>query len=394
MKTTMLRAAVAGFAALTIAGSVALAQPKTGTVKFGLNESLSGEFMPVGVPPAAAVRMAVKEINDAGGFKVGDTTYRIQLIESDNKSVPASTVAGITELVEDDGVKFVFGPTQSGLAVQTAEITQPAKVIQISAATLWQSKGMLSDPKLPLLFGTQNPVPAITKFDIAAMQQMHVRKVVMISQDDSTTKSIFPSFPADLKAAGIDLVSILFPTNSTDLTSYVSRAKGENPDMIYFFFPQVRVDEVLRSVIDLNASPMFGGRAINPKAAVSTAIGKPIAIPFYTSFSSPSFEFPPNQKVEAFRERLLKFDPAVDGGHATFAFFSYDFVPMLVEAMKKAGTVEDTAAIGKALSELTYDGVIGKICFGKEMRTAYSDGGLIYVTNGKIESKSLPSPCQ
>ena len=390
MNKAWLRGALAGLATLAIGISGALAQ---GVVKFGLNESLSGEYAPVGIPPAAAVRMAVKEINDAGGFKVGDKTYRIELIEADNQSQPASSIAGITKLVEDDGVKFVFGPTQSGLAVQTASITQPANVIQLSAATLWQSRGMLSDKQMPLLFGTQNPVPAITRFDLAALQQMHAKKVVMLSQDDETTRSIFPSFPADLKAAGIDLSIILFPTNATDFTSYVSRAKSENPDMIYFFFPQARVNEVLRPVLDLHAAPMFGGRAINPQAAVSTSIGKPIPIPFYSSFSSPSFEFPPNDKVAAFRDRLFKFDPAVAGGHATFAFFSYDFVPMLVEAMKKAGTVENTAAIGKALSALTYDGVIGKICFGEEMRTAYSDGGLIFVNDGKIDSRTFPSPC-
>jgi ABC-type branched-subunit amino acid transport system substrate-binding protein len=267
-------------------------------------------------------------------------------------------------------------------------------VIHFSAASLWQSRGLLNDPEKPLLFGTQNPVSAITRFDIAGMKEIGAKKVALISQDDETTKSTTPSLIEDARAEGIEIIPILFPTNATDLTSYVSRAKAEGADMVYFFFPQARVSEVLRATLDLQAAPTFGGRAINPKAAVSDAIGKPIPIPFYSSFSSPSFEFPPNEKVQSFRDRLLAFEPEVAGGHATFSFFSYDFVPMLVEAMKKAGTVDDTAAIGKALQEITYEGVIGKICYsGGEMRTAHSDGGLIFVRDGKIDSRVFPSPC-
>lgn len=387
--------AAIGTFALALSAGGASAQTKTGTVKIGLNESLSGAFQPVGVPPAAAVRMAVKEINDKGGFTVAGVNYKLTITESDNQSTPASALAGITKLVEDEKVKFMFGPTQSALAIQTAEVTVPADVIHFSAASLWQSRGLLSDPSRPLLFGTQNSVAYINQFDIAGIKELGAKKVVMITQDDDTSKSIFPRLIPDMKEAGIDLVIILFPTNTADLTPYVIRAKNEKPDLIYYFFPQARTGEVLRTAIDLNAAPMFGGRAISPKAAMSDAIGKPISIPFFTTFASPSFDYPPNAKVQDFRDRLVAFDKNVAGPVASFAFFSYDFVYMLVEAMKKAGTVDDTAKIGKALDQLTYDGVIGKICFGKDnMRTAVNDGGLIFVKDGKVDSRTIPSPCK
>src|ERR1700716_2633748 len=97
-------------AALALSASGAIAQGRTGTVKIGINEELSGAFVSVGVPPAAGVKMAIKEINDKGGFVVGGTTYRFQVIEVDNQSQTASAVAGMTKLVEDDKVQVVFGP--------------------------------------------------------------------------------------------------------------------------------------------------------------------------------------------------------------------------------------------------------------------------------------------
>jgi len=398
MEATMmgkqLRALALACAAIAVTASGAFAQSKTGVVKIGLNESLSGNFQPVGVPPAAAVRMAVKEINDKGGFVVGDTKYTLALVETDNQSNPSTALATITKLVEDDKVKFIFGPTQSALAIQTTEVTVPNNVIHFSAASLWQSRGLLNDPKKRLLFGTQNPVRAINAFDIDALKGMGAKKVAFVSQDDDTTKSIFPHYTDDLKAAGIQLDLVLFPPNTADLTPFISRAKSLSPDLVFFFFPQARVNEALRPTLALNAAPMFGGRAISPNAAVSQAIGKPIPIPFFTTFASPSFDYPPTDKVKAFRERLLAFDRNANSPLASFAFLTYDFVPMLVEAMKKAGTVEDTAKIAAALREITYDGVIGKICFGREMQTARYDGGIIFVRDGKVDSRVVPSPCK
>lgn len=380
--------------ALAGVSAAALAQGKTGVVRIGMNESLSGQWQPVGVPPAAAVRMAVKEINDKGGFTIGDTKYTLSLVETDNQSNPSSALAGVTKLVEDEKVKFVIGPTQSTMAIQTADVTVANDVIHLSAASLWQSRGLLKDPKKPLLFGTQNPVEAIAQFDIAALKEFGVKKFAFVSQDDEVTKSIFPSFIDDMKAAGITPELVLFPPNTADLTPFVSRAKSLSPDLIFFFFPQARVNEVIRPALDLNAAPMFGGRGISPLAAVSQAIGKPIPIPYFTTFASPSFDYPPNDKVKAFKERLVAFDKNVAGPLATFAFFSYDFVPMLVEAMKKAGSVDDTKKIAAALREVTYDGVIGKICFAKTMQTAQYDGGIIFVKDGKVDSRTVPGPCK
>jgi branched-chain amino acid transport system substrate-binding protein len=387
-------ALVSSLLAATFMSAPISAQDKIGTVKIGLNESLSGSFQAVGLPPAAAVRMAVKEINEAGGFDVGDTKYTLELIETDNQSQPASAMAGITRLVEDEGVKFVFGPTQSALAVQSAEVTQPADVIQFSAATLWQSTGMLSDPSKPLLFGTQQPSADIARFEVAALEEVGAKKVVLLTQDDETSKSIFPSLLPQLEAAGIAVETVLFPTDTNDLTSYVTRAKAAGPDAIFFFWPQSRVNEVLRPVIDLAAADNFGGRQLSPSAALGSATGSAIPITFFSSYASPNFEYPPNEKIRAYRERLLAFEPAVSGAFGSFSFWGYDFVPMLVEAMKRAGTVDDTKAIAEALGTMTHEGVIGKICFGKEMRTARSDGGLVFVRNGQIDSRVFPSVCE
>ena len=385
---------------LALAGAV-LAWPlaghaqKSGEVKIGINESLSGNFAAIGAPTTSAIRMAAKEINDKGGFKIGDTTYTLKIIEYDNKSNTAGAVAGMNSLIEDNGVKFVFGPTVSPLASQSEEISVPAKVIHLSGATSWQANGDLSNPNKPLLFGTQMNFNRISDIDAAAFKLLGAKKVALLGQDDDVLKAVVPGITKSLTAAGIASVVVPFPIGTADFSPYITRIKSENADGIYFTFPQARAIEALRYVVDFKAAQNgFGGRNLDPDIALKNAIGGPIPTPFFTTGNTPSFQYPPNEKVKAYAERLLAFAPNVAGPNVTLSFFNYDFVAMLVEAMKQAGSVTDTTKIGATLTGLTYDGVIGRICFGKDIRTAGLDGGLVIVRDGKVKSEEFPSSCK
>ena len=66
------RAAFAGLLGLALAGPTAWAADKELTI--GVNDALTGPGAVYGQPQANAISMAAKEINDAGGIKVGADT--------------------------------------------------------------------------------------------------------------------------------------------------------------------------------------------------------------------------------------------------------------------------------------------------------------------------------
>src|SRR5262249_34934269 len=76
-------------------------------VAIGLNESLSGNSAVYGLPNAVGVRLAVKKINDAGGFQVGGKTYTFKVTEIDNRSDGAQAVSAAVKLTGDNGIKFL-----------------------------------------------------------------------------------------------------------------------------------------------------------------------------------------------------------------------------------------------------------------------------------------------
>src|SRR5580692_805248 len=94
--------------ALLAAAVPALASAQTGTVKLGQIEAQTGPNAIYGYMSSQGVPIAVDEINKGGGFKVGDTTYKLDLIASDTRGDPKEASIQLKKMLETDGIQFVF----------------------------------------------------------------------------------------------------------------------------------------------------------------------------------------------------------------------------------------------------------------------------------------------
>src|SRR3977135_3037190 len=113
MKRYFKRFLAGGMLAVAIPG-LAFAQA---TVKLGQIEAQTGPNAIYGYMPSQGVPIAVDEINKAGGFKVGDTTYKFELIALDTRGDPKEATIQLKKLLEQDKAKFVFGPFLSNVFV-------------------------------------------------------------------------------------------------------------------------------------------------------------------------------------------------------------------------------------------------------------------------------------
>jgi len=126
---------------LVVAASVAVWQltstPSERTIKIGL---VAPYQIPVGQDMDRAARMAVKEINDAGGIYVADlgTNLKIELIIADTENAnPEVAVTAVTRAVKQDNVDLLIGGFSSGatLADQVVAIEERVPFIITGAST-------------------------------------------------------------------------------------------------------------------------------------------------------------------------------------------------------------------------------------------------------------------
>ena len=115
---------------------------------FGLVMSFSGWFQPIDADTIAGAKLAVEEINAAGGV-LGQP---IEIVEFDNKSDPPLGADGAVEVI-GKGAKAILFPSDFDFGAPGAYVAQQSDVIAFSGA---------SDPKFgvqgvgPLAYSTSN----------------------------------------------------------------------------------------------------------------------------------------------------------------------------------------------------------------------------------------------
>ncbi len=89
-------------------------------VKVGFNFPKSGPYSRMGVDQWRAAKIAVDEINQAGGI-LGKT---VQIVWRDSQSQVPVTRQNVAELIEKERVRMVFGGVSSAVAIASGELCQ------------------------------------------------------------------------------------------------------------------------------------------------------------------------------------------------------------------------------------------------------------------------------
>src|SRR5690554_7851891 len=84
-----------------------------GTLKVGLIVELTGDMPAVGTSSRSAARLAVDELNSAGGLEVDGRPYRIELVIEDNSAKADQSAAVTNKLINQDQVLAIVGPNAS-----------------------------------------------------------------------------------------------------------------------------------------------------------------------------------------------------------------------------------------------------------------------------------------
>jgi len=124
---------VAKTAAATPAKTAVAVTPSAGgPLKIGLLLSFTGDLSDFGPAHENAARLAVKEINAAGGV-LGKP---IEVVKGDDATDPSQGVSEATRLINVEHVQVILGALASGVTLPVAEsVTGPNHILQISEAS-------------------------------------------------------------------------------------------------------------------------------------------------------------------------------------------------------------------------------------------------------------------
>jgi len=100
-------------------------------IRIGLNYPKTGPYEVQGMEQWRATRLAVKEINDAGGI----LGKKIEIIWRDSQSRAGLTTKNVRELIDQYNVTMVFGGSSSGVAIAAANVCQEKGILFFGTLT-------------------------------------------------------------------------------------------------------------------------------------------------------------------------------------------------------------------------------------------------------------------
>lgn len=203
-----------------------------GPIKIGLSASMTGECANYGEAFFGGAKLAVKEINDAGGIN----GRKIELVVEDDKCSSEVGVNAFNKLVNIDKVVAIAGPLFSPVALPGTPIAQNAGVptmIMAAAPNL---------TKIGDYIFRNYPSDAFQgKFTAEFVyNNLGKRKAAVIYVKNVWGQGIKNVFIERFKQLGGEVVydeGIL--QDSTDLRTQITKAKATGPDVLYFpVYPQ------------------------------------------------------------------------------------------------------------------------------------------------------------
>jgi branched-chain amino acid transport system substrate-binding protein len=306
------------------------------------------------------IEIAIDEVNANGGVKIGNKVYEFKLIPYDDKYTPDGALAAANRLVYEDKVKFIFGSLGSAPLLAEQTVTEKEKVIVLTAAA---TKSALSPTKLY----TFRILPSCTEYtgpEVAwvAKKFSNLKSIVICVPNDETGKSQSEDSIAAYNKSGIKILSTEFYERGTsDMAPLVSRVLRFNPDGVETDGSApgdaANIYKTLRDMGYKGLLLRLGGTEATE--AMLKAAGQAALEGFL--YSADADLENPSGKLADFIAEYKKRSPGTLGGAAIYGYESFQ---MLLLAMQKAGTVEDTDAVRLALEKLEYNGSIGKLRWG------------------------------
>ncbi len=201
-------------------------------IVIGTHQDLSGPIKVWGVPVSNGMKMAVEEINAAGGIN----GRKLKLILEDNGYDPKKAVLASQKMVERDKVFAMIGPMGSPTVLAAQDILFDAGVLQLFPLTAAEFTFKF-DPNKPqerLKFNNLLPYVESTRAALKYMMEAKsFKKPCIMHQDDEYGKNVLDGFTQQLEAMKVPAASVTsYKRGASDFSAQVAKMKSDGCDLV------------------------------------------------------------------------------------------------------------------------------------------------------------------
>lgn len=345
---SMVAALAAGVAVfgLAFSGAAYAADP----IKIGLTGPFTGGSSSMGVSMRDGVKLAVDEVNKAGGV----LGRPLQLVERDDEAKNEVGVQIAQELINKEGVVATLGYINTGVALASQRFYQEAEIPvinNVATGTLISKQFVPPDNKNNYIFRT-SANDAIQSAMIAdeAVKRQGFKKPAILADSTNYGQLGRADLVKALATMGVKPVAEeKFNIGDTDMTAQLLRAKEAGADVVLTYAIGPELAQIANGMAKLGWKvPMIGSWTLSMANFIDTAGANGNGAMMPQTF----IQLPDTPKRKAFIEAYQAAYKIDRMPSPVSAAQGYDSVLLLAAAIKQAGST-DGRKVREALENLS-----------------------------------------
>lgn len=321
-------------------------------VVIGNPQPLTGVNAQVGDAANKAAALAVKFINEKGGFN----GVPVRLINYDDQGAPEEAVKIATKMIEGDKVDLVLGSLTSTCMLAAGQYYNDAKVVAFGTGNSpsWMAKGW--DYVFRACLNTALSMPYLGD----KMVNMGIKSVAVFQGLDDAAKSSAETF---IKVCGERNIEVLtvesYTDGDTDYSGQIAKIISKQPDVVFCSTNGPTMAIFAKQLRQLG----YEGLAFNREGLTADAINVAgqaadnwVFVYPYVTYKTP--DEATDLDMKAFLQMFQ--DEYGEMPYHDCAYRSWDAMMVLAEAARIAGS-NDSTAIRDAVSKIKDFKVLGGV---------------------------------
>ena len=304
-------------------------------IRIGAIFAVTGPAAPLGLPEARTLQMVADDANASGGI----LGKKVELVIKDSQGSAEKAVSFAKQLVEEDQVLAIIGPTTSGESMALKGYADQSEQILISCA----AAATIVNPVAKWVFKTPQMDSFAAQAIFTTMKQLGINRVGVVVSNTGFGQGGKAQLEKLAPQNEITVaITEVYDSTATDLTAVLAKVKAQDVQAVVNWSVEPAQSLVPKNMRQMGFDvPLFQSHGFGNMAFVTAAGKAADGIIFPAGRLLVADVLPaghPQKKVlTAYKKEYeAKFHDAVStfGGHA------YDAFLILSEAIRKAGSTD------------------------------------------------------
>ncbi|MBU6376250.1 MAG: ABC transporter substrate-binding protein [Bdellovibrionales bacterium] len=349
-------------------------------IKIGEVGSMTGPQATFGTSTNQGIKLAVQEINAAGGVK----GKKIELISLDDQSKPEEAATAVTKLITQDKVIAILGEVASSVSLAMAPIAQSNKTPMISPSSTNPKVTEQGDYIFRTCFIDPFQGTVMARFAVDTLKAKKVAILRDIKSDYSVGLANF--FAETFKKSGGEIVmDQSYSQGDIDFKAQLTSIRSKNPDAIFVPGYYNEVGLIARQAKEFGIkAPLLGGDGWDSPKLLEIGGNAFEGSYFSNHYSS-------EDQSSVVQNFIAKFKQAYGSIPDGLSAAGYDAAKILADAMNRAPSLEKAAIRDAIAATKDYNAVTGKISIDSN-RNAVKSAVVLKITGGTFKYQTTINP--